>query len=292
VRDATPVYQVQVLEERLRETGAIQGALSRGARERLAALYTVEFDLAFAHQRPTKYFWRELERLLADDGVLGPGGLDAYTVQRLLEPLALRGSTSFARLRGWSVGPKVALAKQWLHSSFESEDRRDVFVADTLVFSSSFGRPRTEINRHDESIFSGAFVEYHRPFGMNWQADAFSQALLSEAGDDLALTSGASAAWAIADRWQWIGNLNHDATAPKVDGDRKVDQWHLNIGTSLNYFFEDAWAFQLGYQHQQNHSPVAFTRFDSFTLGVSYQFAGWLNAPAVFAPMQLTPPAR
>jgi hypothetical protein len=290
VRDATPVYQVQVLEQRLRETGAIQGALSRGAQERLAALYTVESQVAFAHQRPTKYFWRELERLLADDGVLGAGGLDAYTVQRLLEPLVLQGS--FARLRGWSVGPQVKLAKHWSHASFESASRRDVFVADTLYDSSSFSRPRTKLDGHDESIFSGASVEFHHPFGMHWQADAFASGLLSEAGEDLALSSAASAAWAIADRWQWVGNISHDATAPRIDGDRKVDQWHLNLAASLNYFFEDAWAFQLGYQHQQNHSPFDFTRFDTYTLGVSYQFAGWLNAPAVFAPMRLTPPAR
>ena len=60
---------------------------------------------------------------------------------------------------------------------------------------------------------------------------------------------------------------------------------------SLNYFFEDAWAFQLGYQHHQGHSPVDFTRTDTYSLGVSYQFAGWLNAPAIFTPMRLSPPA-
>jgi hypothetical protein len=292
VRDATPVYQVHVLEDRLRETGAIQGELSHGARERLAALYTVEFDLSFAHQRPTKYFWRELERLLSEDGVLGAGGLDAYTVQRLLEPLAILGDRSFPRFRGWAVGPQVMLAKRWSHSSGLSESRRVVLVADTLFDSSSVIQPRTETDRHDESIFTGAFVEYHRPIGMKWQADAFSRALLSEAGEDLVLSTDLSATWSIADRWQWAGDLFHDATAPGSGVDRKVERWALIVGTSLSYFLEDNWAFQFSYQHGQGHSPTGFSRTDGYSLGVSYQFAGWLDAPAVFAPMRLTPPAH
>src|SRR5262245_25769565 len=120
VRDATPVYQVQVLEQRLRTVGTIANALSPAARARLASLYTIEHDLSFAHQRPTKYFWRELERLLREDGVLGEGGLDAYSVQKLLEPLTIVGSGAAARARGFAIGPQVALEKHWLHRSLRA----------------------------------------------------------------------------------------------------------------------------------------------------------------------------
>jgi len=291
VRDATPVYRVQVLEQRLHETGTIHGELSAAARERLAALYTVEADLSFAHQRPTKYFWRELERLLTDDGVLGPGGLDAYTVQRLLEPVALR-TQSFARIRGFSVGPQVVLGKAWTHQSYKSEYRRLTFLADTLYDSTVLVTPRTKYDFHDESISTGLFVEYHRPLGMQWQADAFSRALVSDAAESLTWSTAFGAAWAIADRWQWTGNIRHDATAPGKSSERKVDRWQLNIATSLDYFFEDAWAFQVGYQHQQDHSPTDFTRTDTYSLGVSYQFAGWLDAPGLFAPMRLSSASR
>ena len=54
VRDATPVYQVEVLEQRLLDDSTIVRPLSPAARERLASLYTMEARLAFAHQRPTK----------------------------------------------------------------------------------------------------------------------------------------------------------------------------------------------------------------------------------------------
>ena len=289
VRDATPVYQVQVLEQRLHETGAIQGELSRGARERLAALYTVEGDVSFAHQRPTKYFWRELERLLTDDGVLGPGGLDAYTVQRLLEPITLEAK-AFARTRGYSFGPLVILGKDWRHESYKSEYQELRFLADTLYYSYADSIPRTKVDNHDESINTGLFVEYHRPFGMRWQADAFSRALVSDGAKEVVLHSSLDAAWAIADRWQWNGSLSHDATAPGQGGARKVDHWTLGAATSLAYFFEDSWAFQIGYQHQQDHASTTFRRNDTYTLGVTYQFAGWLTAPGLFAPMRLTPP--
>src|SRR5262249_49937216 len=118
VRDATPVYQVEVLEERLRETGTLHQPLSRHAREQLAALYTVEGDVAFAHQRPTKYFWRELERILREDGVLDPGGLDAYAVQRLLEPITITGAI-VARTAGYTVGPVFHAVTTQFHSAEE-----------------------------------------------------------------------------------------------------------------------------------------------------------------------------
>jgi len=283
---------VQVLEQRLHETGAIHGALSPHARERLAALYTVESDLSFAHQRPTKYFWRELEQLLNDDGVLGPGGLDAYTVQRLLEPVALV-TRSFARVRGYSVGPLVKMAKGWAHLSSESHRLDLGFVGDSLYDTLySAQQPRTKVDTHSEGVSSGLFVEYHRPFGMQWQADAFSSALVSDGAKTVSFSSALSAAWAIADRWQWNGILRHDASAPGQPGDRKVDHWTFNAVTSLNYFFEDSWAFQVGYQHQQAHTSWNFYRTDTYTLGVSYQFAGWLDAPGLFAPMRLQPPSQ
>src|SRR5206468_4021204 len=121
------------LQLRLRETGVLSGELSAAARERLASLYTLESSVAFAHERPTKYFWRELERLLREDGALGDGGLDAYSVQRLLEPLAFVGSA--ARPRGFSVGPQIVLSTQRFHSSQGLEVSQAFYQDDTLVAS-------------------------------------------------------------------------------------------------------------------------------------------------------------
>ena len=292
VRDATPVYQVQVLEQRLLDMGTITRPLSTHAREQLASLYTVQSDVSFAHQRPTKYFWRELERLLTEDGVLGPAGLDAYAVQRLVEPISVGNKGLISRARGFAVGPQVMLSKSWTHNSGESANRSAVFFNDTLFNSSEFVVPRTRTDEHSESILSGAFVDYHHPFGMRWQVDGTSQGLLSESGATLSANSTLRATWQVADRWFITGGLHHVLTAPGHGLDRRVNQWRINGDASVNYFFEDAWAFQLGYTHQQMKTPSAYSRQDGYTLGVTFQFAGWLYAPGLFAPMRLSPPAN
>jgi hypothetical protein len=293
VRDATPVYQVQILEQRLLELGTITRPLSPHARERLAALYTVEFDVSFAHQRPTKYFWGELERLLTEDGALGPGGLDAYAVQRLLEPLAVSARGVVSRTRGFAIGPQVMLRKTWTHESREAADRNAVIVDDTLFSSNEFITPRTRTDQHDETIFSGAFVEYHRPFGMHWQVDGVSQGLLSESGENLTANTTVRATWQVADRWFITTGLLHSLAAPGHGLERRPQRWSVTGDASLNYFFEDAWAFQLGYVQRQDRYPDDFyARQDTFQLGVTWQFSGRLNAPGLFEPMRLTPPAR
>ena len=290
VRDATPVYQVQVLEQRLLEAGTITHALSPAGRERLAALYTIQFDVAFAHQRPTKYFWQELERILRDDGALAEGGLDAYSVQRLLEPLTIVGSGFVARARGFSFGPQVALTKRWDHSSVQGTSSQSTYDHDTLVTSSEVSVDRRS-NFHDEFILTGLFVDYHRPVGMRWQVDATSRALIPEEGKSIDWTSGAGIHWLVADRWFAAASFRHELFTQGHGSDRRPQWWFVNYGASVNYFLEDAWSFGLGWSGAQTHG-YSFDRRDSFSLGVTYQLAGWLTAPAVFAPMRLSPPAN
>jgi hypothetical protein len=293
VRDATPVYQVQILEQRLLELGTITRPLSPHARERLAALYTVEFDVSFAHQRPTKYFWGELERLLTEDGALGPGGLDAYAVQRLLEPLAVSARGVVSRTRGFAIGPQVMLGKTWTHDSGEAAYRDAVVVDDTLFSSSELIVPRTRTDQHDETIFSGAFVEYHRPLGMHWQVDGVSQGLLSEAGENLIANTTVRATWQVADRWFITAGFLHNLIAPGHGLERRPQRWSVTGDASVNYFFEDAWAFQLGYtQRQDRYDSDLYTRQDTFQLGVTWQFSGRLTAPGLFEPMRLSPPSN
>ena len=102
VRDASVVYDVHVLEQRLIETGALTRPLSAQARAKLAALYYVAPFYRTAHERPDRYVWRDVERLLREDGALRGDGLDAYSVLRAQESPAPAGRS--ARQRGWFVG--------------------------------------------------------------------------------------------------------------------------------------------------------------------------------------------
>jgi hypothetical protein len=127
---------------------------------------------------------------------------------------------------------------------------------------------------------------------MRWQVDGTSEGLLSESGANLLANTTLRATWQVADRWFITSGLRHFLTAPGHGLDRRAEQWSVTGDASVNYFFEDAWAFQLGYAHQQNNDSGTYSRQDACTLGVTFQFAGWLNAPGLFEPMRLTPPAR
>ena len=289
VRDATPVYQVQVLEQRLLQEGTIQRELSRTARERLASLYTTEAELAFAHDRPTKYFWRELERLLNDDGVLSERGLDAYAVQRLLEPLTIRAGV-LLRARGLSVGPEVVMFQRQSHSSYGATSSNALYQNGTLVTASEMIAPRTETNDRSDFIYSGVTVEYHEPFGPRWQVDGTSQALVTESGRQFVLQTGLQGVWLVADRWYADAKFLHNLEAPGSGWDRKPESWSLVYGASLSYFLEDDWALTLSATQQQSHYTNAYWRREMFSLGISYRFSGYLNAPGLFEPMRLSPP--
>src|SRR5439155_78738 len=85
-RAGTAVYEVEVRAGRLRGSGQLAQARSRDARERIAALYYVQPGYSAAHERASRFFWREVESALRDAGALRSGGLDAYNSFRADEP--------------------------------------------------------------------------------------------------------------------------------------------------------------------------------------------------------------
>src|SRR5207249_4094517 len=67
VRDVTGVFDAQVVAQRLAATGRLLHPVSHGALEKLAQLFSVGSGFGVAHDRPTRYFWREVERILRED---------------------------------------------------------------------------------------------------------------------------------------------------------------------------------------------------------------------------------
>src|SRR5262249_42499960 len=161
-----------------------------------------------AHDRPTKYFWGELERLLREDGVLSAGGLDAYSVQRLLEPLSITGRT-IARARGYSVGPLVELRSRQFHASSGVGGSSAFYQDDSLLDAIEEPLSRRKTNRREDFVLSGLFVNYHRPIGMHWQADGTSRALVTESGDRVELSTALQGIWLVTDRWLASAFFDH-----------------------------------------------------------------------------------
>lgn len=287
VRDATPVFQAQVLEARLLKSGALSRALSPDARQKLAALFSVQVDVSYAHERPGKYFWRELERVLREDGALSPGALDAHDVQRLLEPLTI--ATRVVRRVGWFVGPAVTIITQRNRTSLEESTSILQLISGSVVFADGTRFEEVRNDRRD-IVFSGFVAEVHRPLGPRWQAEVSSTSSLSEAGEFLSVGSTAAASYIVSDRWLASLRLGHVVSAPGHALERRVLSWNINLNGSLHYFLEDSWALGLTAGERQDHSPFGFRRAGSVHLGITYVVSGLFSAPGLVDIMRRTPP--
>ena len=289
VRDATPVYQAQVLEDRLLETGTLAHPLPRSTRERLAALFATQGRFVFAHGRPDKYFWEEIERILAEDGALANGSITLYDAHRLLEPLSLRGT--ILRPAGWFVGPSVVLFNQQTHRGTDRSQSMAVYQADTLLFG--IGSEWHEDYYARQDAIQTAFVaEYHRPAGHRWQYDASSTTVIGESGVPLQAFTSASAAWIVTDRWLVTGTLAHAIEWGGHGTDRGVEEWNINAIVDLSYFLEDAWAVSLSARESQNHTSTYFRRSGDYFLGITRVISGLFEAPGLVSAMRPTPGGR
>ena len=287
VRDVTPVYQAQVLEDRLRRSGALGRALSHAAREKLAALFTTEGEVGFAHQRPSKYFWEQLERVLREDGALERGWLDAYSAQRVLEPILPTGSVF--RRRGFFVGPAVALGTNRRHLSTEESFSSLYFQADTL-FQSSGGELDTSLDDRSDDVSTSLVAEYHQPLGTRWQLDAASDARVGEAGAFVASNTALSVSYMVSDRWVGGMSVQHILQAPDNGSTFAVDSWAVGLAADLHYFLEDSWSLSLRVFEAQAHSRVSFDRSGGFELGITRFFSGLFELPGIASTMRPTPP--
>ena len=291
VRDVTPVYQAQVLEDRLRRSGALGRALSHAAREKLAALFTTEGAVAFAHQRPSKYFWEQLERVLREDGALERGWLDAYSAQRVLEPILPTSSVfrSVFRRRGFFIGPAVALGTDRSHLSREESFSSLYYQADTL-FQSSGGELDTLLNDRSDDVSTSLVAEYHQPLGTRWQLDAASDTRLGEAGAFVASSAALSVSYMVSDRWVGGMSVQHMLRAPENGSTFAVDSWAVSFAAELHYFLEDSWSLSLQVVESQAHSRDSFARSGSFQLGITRLFSGLFELPGIASTMRPTPP--
>lgn len=292
VRDATVVYDVHVLEQRLHEAGTITRPLSKEAREKLAALYYVAPFYVYAHDRPDRHAWRDVERILREDGALSERGFDAYSVVRAREPYLYR----VLRQRGWFAGP-VALARHD-HNVLRLDRYQNTrfYENDSLVSSSSAWAASRGDQSFDEFDLGGT-VEYHRPMGWRWQLDLVSNVAAPARPGETGLhaLSGAGATWLVADRWLASAKLTHSRDTFKPRGGQSYveDSWKVNYGIQLGWYVEDHTQIAASLVQSQTRSNVfsfpalpGFSRDTRVTIGFSYRFLGALDAPGLTEPQR------
>ena len=296
VRDASVVYDVHVLEARLLETGALTRPLSAPARAKLAALYYVAPFYEQAHERPGRYVWRDLERILREDGALSGDGLDAYSVLRAGEPTGPGRRPT--RQRGYFVGLVGGANTAHVIMRDERQSAYRAYSDGVLVYSDVEGDSRRSTYSYDQVLLGGE-AEYHLPVGWCWQFDAWSRLScpIREGERGLDLSSGATASWYVSDRWAASAGLSQLRIyfAPDGSGGQLVeDRWVTYVSAGIAYFLEDRTSLSLSIVEQQQASSSSydqrvFRRDGQVLLGLNYRFLGQLDAPGLITPVRLMP---
>lgn len=298
VRSVDGVYDAWDIERRLRANGRLQKPLSPTARARLAQLSYAGGGLSYAHERSSKYYWREIERILREDGALTGESLDAFALGRLFER-ALPGRP-VARLRGVTVMLSASLDADHGHSDFDRSQTFSRFLADTLV--SSFSDRQSDRFRTDRDEFLGGIdADFQRPVGHRWQFGVRSSARYGAGRKrSTRFTTLAQAGWSIADRWSATSTIWHFATSSRLDGVGYPPRWSFAWDNSLDYWLEDAWSLSLSYRIRQDQyrlqSPTFirsdYSRNGFIGLGFTYRPAGRFAMPQLGIAEHLVPGTR
>lgn len=295
VRNANAVFSVHVLEERLRSSGALTQPLADETRTKLAELFDVRYGYSSAHERPDRYFWQDVERVLNEDAALRAGGLDPYSLLRVTEsygPFRLRG-LEFERNCGWFLGPIVEARHTRSVQELNTAAEQRTYIADTLVTATT---TRTDDSRTQDAdrFHLGGRVEYHRPVGWNWQLDLDSQVTWplrpGESGVEAVTHAGAN--WLIADRWKAGLAAQHQRSLfdPRHATDPRLDAWAVGFTSGLAYYLEDRTELFVQVaqaQWKNGNGSSAFNRNTELRLGMTYRFLGAFDAPGLVEPQRL-----
>ena len=307
VRDATGVFEAEVLEQRLLETGALTRPLSAAARQRLAELIYLRGSLDDVRDRPARSLWQSVERIVQEDGALGEQGLDGYSVMRAGERLYAGTGTGaeglptspVLRRRGWFVGPILSSQNGQSLTHGNAHRFREDVPYDSLNPGGEITNGFKFSNSIDQ-VFFGGLAEGHWPLSSRWQIDASNQTLfpLRKEEGGLTATSQASATFMIADRWLANAGLTHARWLQKatVNGVEQVlrDTWSLFYGGRVDYYLEDRVALTLGINGEYGHAnqgPVTGENSNvAIVLGVSYRLMGRYHAAGLLDPVNVTGP--
>lgn len=289
VRDATGVHSARVLVERLRADRRLVREPSAPAILRLAALFYVEPGFAAPHDLPRRFFWREVERVLREDGAIGDGGLDAFEALHALEPL-VAAVGRYRRPIGWFAGPVIQFEHRRMIDRWASRSHLRSWQSDSLTGESAFGQSRRSETWRD-LVLAGAVLEAHRPIGHRTQVDLQVAALADVEGlreYSRALTA-ASVAHLVDERWYAWASGSHE----RVIGRQEFsgDLWRAGVDLGVRYYLEDRWNVTLSLGHWQEeagHPPTMrgeFRRSQWVQLGVGWD-TGALDLPGLAEPVR------
>lgn len=289
VRDVSAVVSAKAIEDRLRRAGRLSRELTPEERQRLAQVLSLG-EFAFSiHDRPTRYLWREVSRVLRESGALTGSGFDAEAVERSQE-----GIGSF-RVFAARSGTRFAVSFQGLRTE-TSETRTGSLVHRVYQADSLFSQNESQLDSRldDDRAYAvwGMFFDLSRPSGFFSQWDLRSS-LQREDGPDRTLVMDHRLLYQrlCLDRWTVIGIASHQIASMVQDGQRTQPDWRLSASASLEYRVEDSWTMTLTWSHLQGmdrptnsttlfQSPVS-QRSNGLFLSMSWRPATWFHSDAL-----------
>ena len=289
VRDATAVFEVALLEERLGRDGLLVRPVSAAARRKLAELFSLRSSFDVAHDLPEKFFWREVERLLREDGALVESGLDAFAVQHAAEQVVV--AKSFVRRAGWFIGPLVSARYTHQVRRFDqASDSRT--TSDGVPMVESWVRTSSRLTWSSDVIMYGGQLQVRLPLGTRTQLDWEERALV--AGEDeterLIVNGLVRFQHLVAERWLFSANAYHQRSMQ--GGDSRGSSWGVGSGAGLAYFLEDALNLSLNVDHAQFQSEGMGSfpdelRGSNLRVTLAIQLArGRFDAPGLIPPVR------
>jgi len=297
VRDATVVFDVHVLEERLQATGAFTRPLSQAAREKLASIFYMQPRYSAAHERPSRFFWRDVEEILRADGCLAGEGLGAFSLTRVQESYDPFRGPRFTRTRGWFAGPAIMASHS--HSIRRTESESQSRRYDPALPPAVSSRDTSlHVSQTSDRFDIGGRLGYHQPLGWRWQVDvetaAFAPMRPGEEGFET--TSSAQLVWLVADRWKADLGVDHIRAVfePRDTDALEDDGWEVNWRARLGFYIEDRTELYAvltqNQMRERGHGDFLGTPYHRATvlaLGMRYRFLGALDAPGFLTPQRL-----
>lgn len=285
VRDATPVFQIILLEERLRRDGVLTRELARGTRQKIAELYAIRGSFAVVHDQSDKFFWRELERLLREDGALRESGLDAYAVRHADDALVV--ARGFYRPVGFFFGPTLSAFHRHDVLRRSTSDRTVFFVDSVPLADLSTSSSQRQRSFSDRTEY-GLTAEYDVPLGDRTQIRAYENfsTELSSDPHDLRANGLVACERLVGERWFARVSVQHQRElVSEIDAGR----WDIAAQTSLDYYLEDhlTVSFDVQKNWDADHGPIFSDRRQDYVASIRLRLhGGRLDAPGLIAPQR------
>lgn len=291
VRDVTGVFVARLLVERMTADGRLEREPSLDAMRRLAAILHVAPGFGAVHELPDKFLWRELERVIQEDGAVSVRGFDAYDLLHAREPIVVAAGR-FARSSGWQVGPLV----RYEHSNrigreSRSEVRRST-QADSVTYNFEYSRSWRS-GGGDDDVQAGIQAEWHRPLGLRTQVDLVAEAVFAVGTPDerTDIASRLTLGRLIDERRFLAASASHNRNFDDEHEGRS--SWATQLEISARYHLEDRWSLDLTLIQRQGRDTARlfyyygadFQRSTTLTLGISRR-SGAFNAPGLIDPVR------